>query len=454
MPNKQWSKRTVFLFAAIGSAVGLGNVWKFPYMVGENGGALFILLYLLSVVIVVVPIMTAELMIGRMGGASPVATVRALATRNGLSPHWRWLGWLGMLIAFAILTYFSVIAGWCVAYIGYSLSGAFVAAGSEQTSAVFDALLANPLLLTVLEFFVIGVTVAIVARGLHRGLERALGWMMPLLLILLVIVIINAGIIGDFGAGLDYLFSVDFAQMRPNTVLMAVGQAFLSNSVAMGIMLTYGAYTTRDTSLGGSALIISGADTAIALLAGLAVFPLIFAFGFAPGEGPGLIFVTLPVALGAMPYGAIVGAVFFLLLLIAALTSTISLLEPLVSYLEEHKGASRPKMAVIAGAGAFAIGMLSVLSFNLLQNFHPLDFLPAFATSTLFDIIDFAITNILLPVSALLLAVFVGWRLPKRESGRELAISRKIIFEIWYGLIRYVVPAALATVFVFNLWQG
>lgn len=453
MTQKHWSTRNAFLFAAIGSAVGLGNVWKFPYMVGANGGAIFILFYLLSVVLIVIPIMIAELMLGRVGGENPVDAIQNAARETSSSGKWALAGWLGMAIAFLILSYFSAVAGWCIAYIYFALAGEFDGADPESTSALFDMLLASPMLLAGFQLLVVVTTVIIVARGLQKGVEQAVSWMMPLLFVLLITVVGAAFVIGDLPAAFSYLFTADLSEVRPDTALIALGQAFLSNSVAMGIMLIYGAYTTKNIALGSSAAIISGSDTLVALLAGLAVYPLIFAFGFAAGEGPGLIFVTLPVAFGAMPAGAVFGAIFFLLLTIAALTSTISLMEPVVSYLESRTTSSRWAVTISAGSLAFGIGLLTTLSFNVLSGFHPLGFLAAFASATVFDIVDHFVNYILLPVSALMLAIFVGWRLPRSKVQEELAMPNLAVFKLWYLLIRYLVPAALMTLFASNLWQ-
>lgn len=445
-PHEGWSSRIVFLMAAVGAAVGLGNLWKFPYTAGVSGGAAFVLVYLVAVAAVAVPIVIAELMIGRRGRRSPPNSFLALAREAGAHPGWRMVGWMNLLAVFLILSFYSVVAGWALAYVPRLALGHFSGLSAEEVGAEFSALLASPGRLALLHAIFMALTVSIVAVGLKRGIERAVRTLMPALLVMLLALVVYAVIAGDLARTLEFLFRADFSKIQPPVVLRAIGQAFFSVSVAMGLLITYGAYLDRQTRLGSSACYIAGADTIVALLSGLAIFPIVFANGLDPAEGPGLLFVTLPIAFGQMPAGALFGAMFFLLVLVSALTSSIAILEPIVSWAEEHRWLRRGPAAVIAGAAAWLVGLATVFSFNLWAGWFPLGRFERFRESTVFDLIDYLTSNLLLPLGGVLIALFVGWALSAETTREELGLGDSRVFRTWRFTLRYVTPIAVGWV--------
>jgi NSS family neurotransmitter:Na+ symporter len=393
----------------------------------------------------------AELMLGRLGNHSPVGTMKDLSAKFKASPAWGYLGWLGILISFVVLSYFSVIAGWTTAYAIYAGEGLFNGATADKTAEIFETFLSNPGGLVLWNLAFMALTVFIVSRGINKGLEKAATILMPLFFVMVLLLAIYSSIIGDFQQGFNYMFDFNLSEIKPDMILIALGQAFLSNSVAMAIMMTYGSYAASNVSLGKSALIITGADTMVALVAGLAIFPLVFTFGLEPSEGPGLIFVTLPIAFGQMPGGQFIGLLFFILLAIAAITSTISLLEPLVSHLTRRFDFKRPPTALIAGFAAFLFGLLPMFSFNIWSDVSPLGWLEGFENDNFFDLIDAAINKVLLPVSGLFIALFVGWKIPTVVSEDNFKDAPDAVFKAWLFLIRYVVPLALLVILAFNI---
>lgn len=447
-----WSSRLVFTLAAIGAAVGLGNIWRFPYLAGSSGGSAFVLVYLGAVCFVAVPILIAEMMIGRRGRGHPAAAVAAVAAESGRSRRWAFAGGLGVVVAWMIMSFYSVIAGWAMAYVWPTFAGAFDGASVADSKAHFDALLADPWALMAWSGAYTALAIAIVARGLHAGIERSITVLMPLLFVSLLVLVGYAALLGDLGAALDYLFRPDFSRIDGGVVLAAVGQAFFSIGVGMGLMLAYGAYLPRDVPLTRSAFLIGGADTLVALLAGVAMFPLVFANGLDPGQGPGLVFVTLPIAFGNMPAGAAFGGVFFVLLVVAALTSSIAVIEPMVLWLEARFRWSRPKAARIAGGGAWIAGLGTVLSFSAWKDWFPLGMFARFEGKTFFDLLDYATSSVMMPVCALLVAIFVGWRMKPEHSAQELGLGRGFSFGVWRGvLLRWIVPAAIAGILLAGL---
>jgi NSS family neurotransmitter:Na+ symporter len=440
-----WSSKVGFIMAAVGAAVGLGNIWRFPYAAGTSGGSAFVLVYVLAVIAVAMPMLVAELSLGRRGGGSPPLTFANLAREAGASRHWRILGFSGLFIVFMILTFYSVIGGWVIAYVPRSLSGEFSAASPEQVAAIFGALLDNPWELMAWHAVFMVATVWIVARGVKRGIEMAADVLMPALFLLLVLLMVYAGIVGDFSGALEFLFTPDFSKITPQVVMAAVGQALFSTAVGAGTMITYGAYLSRGASITRMSGIIAGGDTLVALVAGLVVFPLVFANGQSPGEGPGLIFVTLPGAFAHMPGGYVVAPLFFLLLMFAALTSSIAMLEPIVSWAEEHRGARRPQAAIAAGVAAWLVGLATVFSFNIWKDVRPLGFIELLKDKTPFDLIDFGVSSVMLPVAGLMILIFAAWVMPPRAMRDEIS-SR--LYGAWLFMARYVAPLAVVVVLV------
>jgi neurotransmitter:Na+ symporter, NSS family len=437
-----WSTRLAFILAASGSAVGLGNVWRFPYTAGEYGGGAFVLVYLLCVACIGIPIMMAEVMIGRRGRQSPINTMRTLAVQEGKSGAWALLGWMGILCAFLILSFYSVIAGWTLAYVFRAAGGAFTGIDAQGSGALFGALVGDPERLLAWHTIFMFLTIMVVARGVASGLEQAVRWMMPALFVLLLVMVAYAAQAGDLGAAARYLFAPDFARFGDHAgeaILSAMGQAFFSLSLGMGAIMIYGSYLKHDASIAQTTIIIAAMDTLVALLAGLAIFPIVFSHGLEPGSGPGLIFQTLPIAFGEIPGGSFFGALFFILLVFAAWTSAISLLEPVVAWLVENRGFSRVRASVLAGVTVWLLGIACLLSLNLWSGYTLLG-------KGVLDLFDFLTANILLPLGGILIAVFAGWVLPRRASVDELGMGEGPGYRLWRLLVRYVAPIAVAVV--------
>jgi len=448
--HESWSSRSAFVLAAVGAAVGLGNIWRFPFIAGQNGGGAFVLVYVGFVLLLGIPIIIAELAMGRRGHQSPIVTMSNLARQENHSQGWQVIGWLSILIPLLGLTYYSVVAGWAVDYVFQAALGSFHGFNGEASGDFFAALLASPWRMVFWQTVYIGLTVFVVARGIRKGLERSVKIMMPALFMILLLMVGYAMVVGNFSAGVNFLFNADFSKLTLPIILMALGQALFSMAVGVGAMITYGAYLPKNVSLPWAGVIIGIVDTLVAILAGLAIFPLVLGYGLDPGEGPGLIFVTLPVAFGQMPGGSIVGSLFFVLLTFAALTSSIAMLEPVVSWLEEHRGFRRPHMAVLAGSLAWLVGLTIVLSFNLWNDFRPLGIIPFFAQKTIFDVMDFFVANIFLPINALLIAVFAGWMMSRQSTLDELGLPDRL-YAYWRFIIRYIAPAAFVFIFYSSL---
>ncbi len=440
--EKTWSSGVTFILAAVGAAVGLGNIWKFPYVVGSSGGGAFVLVYLGCVLFIAIPILIAELWIGRAGGHSPPIAMANVARAAGRSRAWALVGYMGMLVGYLIATYYSVIAGWTLAYIFKAGSG-FGDAAPAAVSQQFDELLANPQALVAWHTVFIAIALFIVGRGLKDGIERVVTILMPALFAMLLLMIGYAAVEGDFGAALGFLFSTDFSKLDGATVLVAIGQAFFSISVAMGLLMTYGSYVPKSVSLTKSALIIAGADTLVALLAGLMIFPLVFGNNLDPGSGPGLIFRTLPAAFADMPGGTIFGAMFFILLAFAAVTSLIAIIEPIVRFAEGKWNMRRRNGVLIFGALAWAIGLLTVFSFNIWADVYPLGQFEVFADKTAFGLIDYFTANLMMPLGGILMALFVGWLVKPSVLAADLSFGSALVASAWLWMIRIVVPLAV-----------
>ncbi len=439
----KFASRWGFILAAMGSAVGLGNIWRFTFMAGENGGGAFIFFYFLFIIFLGIPCVIAMIAIGRRGGHSPAGSTRALALAEGKSENWKFLGWIAITIAFLALTFFSVVAGWVLAYLPISLSGAFSGITAEESVALFDEVQASVFGMTFWHGVFMAMTMLIVARGVQNGLEKTVKVMMPALFIILLILVIYAAFAGDFGAALRFMFVPDFSRVDNDVVLLALGQAFFSLSVGGGGIINYGSYLDKQASIPRSAFAIAGANVSVDMLAGLAIFPIVFAFALEPAAGPGLLFVTLPVALGQMPGGALIGTLFLLLVLFAALSTSISMLESTVSRLVEKPGATRGRMTLYAGGLAWLIGLGSVFSHNIWSDFTPLNFIPWFEGATIFRIIDFFVVNNLILLSAFLIAIFVGWVISKEATQDELGMGNSLGYRCWHTVMRYLAPIAI-----------
>lgn len=436
----QWSSRLAFILAATGSAVGLGNIWKFPYIAGENGGGAFVLIYLVCICLIGVPIMMAEIMLGRKGRKSPINTMRDLAKENCTKSTWVALGWMGVIAGFLILSYYSVIAGWAMAYVVRVGTGVFVGATADGVKSIFGQFIGDPEKLLAWHSLFMIITMLVVARGV-KGLERTVKFLMPSLLFILILLVGYSLNQGAFDKGVEFLFTPDFSKITSEGVLTAMGHAFFTLSLGMGAIMVYGSYLPSKVSIGSTSFVIAMADTAVALLAGLAIFPIVFANGLEPASGPGLIFQTLPIAFGQMPYGTFFGTMFFILLVFAAWSSSISLIEPAVAWLVENKGISRMRACIWAGLATWAMGVGTVLSFNYGADV-------TLFGKTFFDILDYLTANIMLPLGGLCMAIFAGWYMKQEATAKELNLSSDIFYKVWLFLIKYVSPAAVIIVFL------
>jgi neurotransmitter:Na+ symporter, NSS family len=435
----QWTSRLAFILAVAGSAVGLGNIWRFPYVAGENGGGAFVLVYLLCVFVVGLPIMMSEILIGRRGRRNPVATMRLLGEEEGGTRHWQWVGAVGVVAAFLILSFYSVIAGWAVAYVFEGATGEFRGADADHVTAVFTALSSNTVSAGFWHtLFMVG-TVVVVARGVERGIERAVRVLMPALVALLVLLLAYAMIAGDFARGLAFLFEPRFEDLTGESVLIALGQAFFTLSIGMGSIMAYGAYLPQEASIGRTSVAVVLADTSVAILAALVIFPIVFANGLDPASGPGLVFQSLPLAFGQMPGGVIIAVLFFTLLTFAAWTSAISLMEPAVAWLVETTGIRRAQAAVMIGTVIWALGFLTVLSFGAWSDV-------TFLRGTFFDNIDYLTNNLMLPLGGLAIVVFAGWAMARNSTADELDPAAGRSYRLWRILARYVTPIAVIVV--------
>jgi NSS family neurotransmitter:Na+ symporter len=453
VPNEQrrWSSNLMFLAAAVGSAVGISNVWKFTYVAGENGGGAFVLVYVCAIMFVALPALIAEFLIGRRGGASVVKTMENLRERDGVSSLWRYYGQMAAVGAFIALSFYSVIAGWTIDYFFHAMTDGFSGITTEQTATALDDLMQSPGRMMVSQVVFLSLTALTVAAGVRRGLEPVLRWLTPALFVLLIALVIYAAIAGDIAAGASFLFVPDFSQLSAETVLMAIGQAFFSLGIGLGVLLTIGAYMDSRSSILRASIVVAAADAIVALLAGLAIFPIVFANGLSPAEGPGLIFATLPVAFGQMPAGAILGPLFFILMAIAALTSAITIMETIVSVIEDYSSLSRRRIVLVVSVLLWVVGLGTVFSFSSLQDFHPLGFIQAFESRNIFESLDYIVSNWMMPAGGVLVAVLAGWGLSRSATLEELQVTNGPLYKTWRLLVRYLVPVAIALVFVVNL---
>lgn len=437
-----WSSRTGFILATTGAAVGLGSIWKFPYEVGTNGGGAFVAFYLAGIVLIIFPLMLAEFAIGRRGGADATRSFEALAAQAGASTHWRLAGLLGVAAACLILSFYSVIGGWAVAYVVETVWHGLPAPRAAAVQARFDALLASPVHMSLYHALFMGATMLIVGRGIARGIEMASKVLMPVLLVLIVALGLFSASQGDLARTLRFLFAVDWDAITPDIALEALGLGFFSIGVGLSLMVTYAASAAPEMNLREVAIVTVIGDTAISLIAGLAVFPVVFAEGLDPASGPGLMFVTLPLAFAKLPFGTLAAAGFFVLLVVAALASAISMLEMPVAFLV-GRGWPRRRAAFACGAGCWIAGLATVGSFNLWSTWYPLGAVPLFAHATVFDLVDYLTSNVMLPLGGLAIAVMSGWVLPQRLFAEEIGLS-PCAARLLRAALRYAVPASIA----------
>ena len=446
-----WSSRPAFYLATVGAAVGLGSIWRLPYLVGTSGGSAFIFVFVLACLLIATPLLVAEFVLGRRSRRSPPDAAGAVAAQSGLTTRWNVIGVLGTIAAIAIVSYYTVVAGWVLAYTWKCATGALVGLHRPEVAGLWRGFLSSPLEVGAWHLAFLALVALISARGVSRGIELANRVRAPALLVLLLILATYALATGDVRQGLRFAFAPHFSAITPQVVLAAIGQAFYATGVGMAMMMAYGAYVAPGTSLVRSALIISGSILLVSLLATLTIFPLVFRYGMDPAQGPELVFDVLATVFAEMPGGRLVGTLFFLLLVLAALTPSIAALEPLVAWLQQHRGVSRSRSVAIAAATAWVLGMGSVLSFNLWSGWHPLGLLPAFAGKTFFDVMDYVSSNVLLPIGALATSALVGWRISRSIVDEELSDTTPFARWLCIWLLRYACPIAIAAVFASTL---
>ena len=439
-----WTGKWTFILAAAGSAVGLGNIWKFPYMAGEYGGGAFVLVYLVCILLIGVPIMIAEILLGRRGRRSPANTMAYLADEARTFPQWKYLGMMGAVAGLLILSFYSVAAGWAFAYIFEDFNGT----SAEYYGQEFDSFLKDETRLILFHSIFIFATIFIVARGVIKGIEIWINRLMPILFIIVVLLCVYATQTGAFFEGVSYLFTPDFSKINAKVILAALGQAFFTLSLGMGAIMAYGAYMPANQNIGSTALYVAFLDTLVALLAGIAIFPIVFANNLEPAVGPGLVFVTLPWAFVNMPLGIIFGKLFFVLLTIAALSSAISLLEPGVAWIVESLKIKRYIAAAGLGFIAWTLGIFSALSFDLLAGFTPI------GDKNFFDSLDFLSNQVLLPLGGIFIAIFVGWVMKRSDVFEELNLKEGLVLKAWFFLLKFVSPLVVGLIFVLAVFFG
>ena len=440
-----WSSNLAFYLSIAGAAVGLGTLWRFPFLAGQHGGGLFVLVFVVACLLIAVPLLTAEYLLGRRGGPNVPLGAGRVAKASGLSSRWTAIGVLGTLAIFLIMTYYSVIGGWVLSYVAAYATGEVSGLSHAEITTRFNALLADPWRLTFWHAAFMLATAAISSAGLHRGIEVANKIMMPGLFGILLGLAIYALDQGDAGRAIAFLAHVDFSQLSGELVLAAVGQAFFATGVGMAIMIAYGSHVTPATSLPKSAGIVVASIILASVLCSLLIFPLVFGSGVDPAQGPQLAFIVLPSIFISMPGGAVVGTLFFVLLAFAALSSSIAGLEPAGAWLTERFGLRRASAVSMVAAAAWLLGLATVLSFNHWSAVRPLAGIERFSASTIFDLTDFIASNVLLPVGALLTSLLVGWRLDRAAIAGDLGAHPRVR-GILLILLRYLCPLAIVGV--------
>lgn len=425
----------------VGSAVGLGNIWRFPYEAGSNGGSAFLIIYIACVLLIGVPVVCAEFLMGRASRLNIFGAFRSLAPRSGY--RWAWIGFMGIFASMLILSFYSVVAGWTAEYFAQSAATAFAGDGDGAGAGSFDSFTEGwrCVLWTIV---VLVLNAAIVLGGVRKGIERVSNWLMPLLFVLLVALAVHSLLLPGAGDGLEFLFAPDFSSVDSATVLSALGQAFFSLSLGLGTMMIYGSYFSDDTPLVRSAITTAGLDTLVAVLAGVIIFPAVFTFGAEPSAGPKLVFEVLPDIFHRMSGGAVWSSVFFLLLLVAALTSTISMSEICIAFLCEQWGMSRRRAVAVNTAIAMSLGTLCALSFGPMAGFRIFG-------RTVFDLFDFATSNVFLPLGGMFVAVFAGWVVRRSVVYGQLAPAPRVLVACIVFSLRYIAPVAIAVIFINGL---
>lgn len=443
LPRESFTSKFGVIAAAAGSAVGLGNIWRFPYIAGENGGGAFLLVYLLFIIAIGMPVMLSEFSIGRKAQRNAIGSFKKLAPGT----PWYFVGVIGVAAAFLILAFYSTVAGWTLEYVVKSATDSFADKTGDEISQLFAAFHTGTFWPLLWQLIFMGVTLAIVMAGIKDGIERYVKILMPLLVLMIIVICIRSLTLPGAAEGVSYLFSPDFSRLTTEGVLAALGQAFFSLSLGMGTLITYGSYISKKEKLGSTVTQVTIADTVIAMLAGIAIFPAVFAFGIAPDAGPGLVFETLPNVFQEMAGGYFFGLIFFILLSIAALTSSISILEVVVAYMKEELNMTRRSASIFAAAIITLLGVLCTLSFGVMQE------VTIFETR-LFDLMEFSASDVLLPIGGLLIVLFIGWYLGAARTREEVSNDNSLkvrYFPAYMFLIKFIAPVAIAIVFLYGI---
>lgn len=455
--QEQWSSTWAFLLAAVGFAVGMGNIWRFPYQLGENGGAAFLILYLACAFAIGLPLLITEISMGRRGAASASASVRNVAAEIGASTKWGFIGTLGIFCAYIILTYYTVLSGWTLDYFVKSATGAFAGADAETTGTMFADLLGNPWILMFWNTVVHVMIVIVISHGIQSGLERAVKILMPALFGAIAIMVIYGIFAGDMGSTLRFLLEPDFSKLSFGALMAAIGQAFFSIGIGMGSLIVFGAYMPKDFSIPRCSAYVIFMDTGVALMAGFAIFPLVFAYGLDPSGGAGLIFQTLPLAFGQMPGGQLFGSIFFVLLIAAALSSCLGLAEGVTNWLDEHMDIPRKKGVLWVSGTAWIVGIASILGFSVWKDgwaeLGLLYWIPSYAGKDIFDTLDTLAANNLLLIGGALSAIFFGWLVPKALKLDEMNVEDGKFFAFWRFMIRFVIPPTLVVALAMGITE-
>ncbi|MFC7393757.1 sodium-dependent transporter [Scopulibacillus cellulosilyticus] len=438
--REQWSSKLGFLMAAAGSAIGLGAIWKFPYVVGTSGGGAFFLIFLLFTLFIGLPMLLAEFIIGRGSQKDAITAYRTFAPGT----RWDLIGIMGIISSCILLAFYSVVGGWIIIYLVEAISGRLSGLDKGEYSHLFNSLIANPTVAVAAQFVFMLITILIVAKGVQKGIERASQIMMPALFIAFIILIIRSLTLSDVGEGIKFFLYPNFSSLSSKAILYALGQSFFALSVGFSVMVTYSSYLSKKENLPKSATIIVIMNIFISLLAGLAIFPAVFSFGFKPAAGPGLLFVVLPAVFDKMPFGMVFLVIFLLLFLFATFTSAFSLLEIIVAAITKGDNTKRKKVTWITGMIIFIIGIPSALSYGVLSDFKIFGKTP-------FDLSDYLCSNILLPLGALSIAIFTPLKIPRKKLWEEFKAGMtggRRLFALWFLLIRYIVPIAIIIVFL------
>ncbi|MBK3496197.1 sodium-dependent transporter [Viridibacillus sp. YIM B01967] len=437
MSNRdQFASKIGFILAAAGSAIGLGAIWKFPYMAGTNGGSVFILLFILCTLVIGLPILVAEFMIGRRGQSDAVTSFKKQAPGT----RWYFTGWAGFIFSSIILSFYSVVGGWILSYIVRAVAFKLTGSSQDYYGELFNSITQNPWEVVIAQGAFLFLTVWIVQGGVKNGIEKASKWMMPLLFVFFIVLVVRSLTLDGAMEGIKFMFVPDWSYLTGKTLLMALGQAFFSLSVGVAAMMTYASYLSKEEKIGSSAMNVAWLNIGISLLAGLVIFPAVFALGYSPDQGPGLVFIILPAVFQQIPFGALFMIIFFILLLFATVTSAIAMLEIVVATAMGPKYDKRKQYSWLCGLGIFIIGIPSALSFGVLSDIQIFN-------RSIFDFADFLTNSIGMPIGALLVAIFAGYKISRADAASELD-TKSWIFTTWHILVRFVAPIAIIIVFI------